>query len=69
MGTIEPLLIELTDHGSAAFSWTVKWMDGLYLTLPGDNNNVLVIFRNAITELKCTYRFAEDDEEGFVLTP
>lgn len=69
IGTIEPLLIELTDHGSAAFSWTVKWMDGLYLTLPGDNNNVLVIFRNAITELKCTYRFAEDDEEGFVLTP
>ncbi|SDW54668.1 hypothetical protein SAMN05444064_104242 [Pseudomonas syringae] len=66
--SVRPLTIALRGQDSAALTWTVTWNDIQILSLPGAYNIVLFMTQDVTTDLRCTYTFAENNND-LVLIP
>ncbi|WP_161460869.1 imidazole glycerol phosphate synthase subunit hisF [Pseudomonas syringae] len=65
--SIRPLMIEQTDHDSAALTWTTTFVNMSSFTLP-PYNHALDMRQDVTTDLRCTYTFAENNND-LVLIP
>ncbi|POD79176.1 imidazole glycerol phosphate synthase subunit hisF [Pseudomonas syringae group genomosp. 3] len=66
--SIRPLMITHIDHDGTALTWTATWGDSRTLSLPGHSNNVLLMAQDVTIDLRCTYTFAENNND-LVLIP
>ncbi|GKQ47790.1 hypothetical protein PSTH1771_12965 [Pseudomonas syringae pv. theae] len=62
------LTITQRGHESPALTWTATWGELGTLSLPGDWNLVLVMTQDMTVDLRCTYTFAENNND-LVLIP